>query len=202
MASNKTEICNMAVSWLGGKRITSVDDDDTLEARLCRANYDLARKAVLEDREWTFAVKRDMFTPLVDPPLFGFSYAFEIPAYVLRVINVYDPGMSNRTHLIGIDHVIEGNKIYANLETIYVRYIEDVEITTFFSALFDQALAAYIAANIAVGLTENQSMQENMHMLYLMKLDAAAASDSLQGTREMLDRSTLERSRRLHVGID
>ena len=54
---SEIQICNLAISWLGGQRITSFGDE-TAEAILCYANYELARDAVLERIEWSFAIKR------------------------------------------------------------------------------------------------------------------------------------------------
>ncbi len=199
MAKSKTEICNLAVSWLGGRQITNVETDPGLEARLCRANYDPSRKAVLEEREWTFAIKRDSLTPLAESPKFGYSYKFLLPSDFLRLISVYDPGQSNRASPETIVHVKEENHIYADLETIDVKYIMDLKNTNRFSALFDQALAGHIAANIAISLTENASHQGRMVLMYEDKLNKAITSDSLQGSRERLQTSQLEKSRRMFV---
>ncbi len=199
MARNKTEICNLAVSWLGGQRITSVDDDDSQEANLCRANYDMARMAVLEERDWTFAMKRKELTPLVSRPDFGYSYKFQVPQDCLRVTAVYSPSNSNISQPEIINYVVEGSQILCNIAIIHVKYIEDVTNTTLFSPQFDQALASYLATNIAVGLTESVDMQQRMAVGYIVKLDSAAAADGRQGTREMLNRSELEGVRRLHV---
>ena len=198
MAKSKAEICNLAISWLGGQHIFSIDDDQSLEARLCRANYDMSRTAVLEEREWTFAVERKLLTPLAEEPLFEFSYAFLEPPESQKILGVYD---TKNTHgkLVPLKYRKEGNVIYANHAQVFVRYTIDLTNTKRFSALFDQALAAHIASNIAVALTENAGMQEQMITLYEMKLEKAISSDSLQGSNEKLETSQLERTRRLHV---
>ena len=199
MAKSKTEVCNLAVSWLGGKRMTSVDDDNTKEANLCRANYDLSRQAVLEEREWTFAVKRSQLTPLVETPLFGYQYKFLLPPDLLKTLNAYDPKHANLKEAPGIIHVIEENYLYADIAMVNIRYMKDLTNTNRFSGLFTQALAAHIAANIAVSLTESAKQQERMFGLYDNKLNDASTSDSLQGSRERLETSQLENSRRMHV---
>ena len=199
MAKSKTEVCNLAVSWLGGKRITSIDDDTTIEARLCRANYDLSRQAVLEEREWTFAVKRAQLTPLAETPLFGYNYKFLLPPDLLVLINAYDPRHSNLKAPPGASHVREENNIFADTAEINIKYISDLENTNRFSGLFTQAVAAHIAANIAVALTENAKQQERMIIMYEDKLNRAITSDSLQGSNERIETSQLEKSRRMFV---
>lgn len=199
MAKSKTEICNLAVSWLGGTKIMSVNDDDSFSARLCRANYDMSRKAVLEEREWTFAVTRGVLTPLLDAPSFGYNYKFLVPPDFLRIIGVYNPSHSGAINPPMEQHLIEGNKILANISEINVKAVFDVTNTTMFSSLFDQALAAHVAMNIAIPLTESKQMLEDMKFLYEDKLQKAISSDSLQGSRERLETSQLENSRRMFV---
>lgn len=198
MAKSKAEICNLAISWLGGNHIFSIDDDQSMEARLCRANYDMSRTAVLEEREWTFAIERKRLTPLVEAPEFGYSYAFQEPSDSQKILGVYDTTYTGK-RLRPIPYVIEGNRIFANQSEINIRYTVDLTNTKRFSALFDQALAAHIAANIAVALTEDAGMQERMNLVYEMKLEKAISSDSLQGSNEKLEISQQEQSRRLFV---
>ncbi len=199
MAKSKTEICNLAISWLGGNTIMSVDDDESLEARLCRANYDMSRRAVLEEREWTFAVKRGSLTPLAATPEFGYSSSFLVPPDLLRSIGVYAPRDDDRTQPPMLKHVIEGGMIYANLNEISIKYIYDLQNTKKFSSLFDQTLASHIARNICLALTENATQQDRMQNLYEDNLNRAASSDGLQGSREMLEQSQMEQSRRMFV---
>ena len=202
MANSKTGICNLASGWLGGKHIISVDDDTSLEARLCKANYDPSRQAVLEDREWTFATKRAALTPLAASPDFGYNYQFLVPSDSLRILGVYDPSQSGNPRPETISYVIEENMIQCDLASIHIRYTFDQTNTTRFSALFGQALAAHIAANIATSLTESSTKQADMLLLYEDKVSKAAASDGTQGTRERLNISQLEKSRRMFVGLE
>lgn len=197
MAASEVEICNLAISWLAGNKITSLDDDSSTEAKLCRANYNMSRRAVLEEREWTFAVKRVVLTPLALTPEFGYNFAFSVPSESLRILQVYSQRHTTLRNPPSLHHVIEDNQIYADEETILCKFLADVKITTKFSSLFDQALAGHIAANIAVPLTESKEMQANMLILYEDKLLRATSSDSLQGSRELLERSILENSRRM-----
>ncbi len=200
MATSKVEISNLALSWLAGNPITSLDDD-SVEARLCKANYAPSRRAVLESREWTFAVDRVQISRLVALPIFGYSYQFLKPTKMLYSIGVYDPKNANDPHAPQIAHVFEDDYIMANIQLINVKYIIDQANTKKFTPLFDQALAAHLAMNIAIPLTENKSMFESMFNLFNNNLDNAAASDGLQGTRERLVSSRMEKSRQLQRRI-
>lgn len=198
MAASSVEICNLAISWLGGSRITSLDDDSD-EARICKANYDSSRRAVLEEREWTFAIKRVQLSQLSETPLFGYAHKFLVPSDLLYSIGVYDPAHATRVNPPQERHVLENNSILADIPLIDLKYIYDVTNTKLFSPLFDQALAAHIAVNICIPLTENSAHFERMAKLYEYNLERAISSNSLQGTREHLQTSEMEASRRITV---
>jgi hypothetical protein len=196
MAASDVEICNLAISWLAGSRITSLDDDESDEAKLCRANYDTSRRAVLEEREWTFAVKRVRLPQLAEPPLFGYDYRFLVPSDLLYSIGVYDPADANKVNPKQTGHVFEQGNILANTQTIDLKYIHDITNTKLFSPLFDQTVASHIAMNICIPLTENSKHFERMAKLYTFNLERATSSNGLQGTREMLQTSQMESVRR------
>ena len=68
--SARIDICNVAlVSMLGANSINSLDDDSD-EARAMKFCYYIARDAVLEDANWTFATKRFQPAENADPPEF------------------------------------------------------------------------------------------------------------------------------------
>ena len=198
MAASPVEICNLAISWLAGSRITSLDDDSD-EARLCKANYDSSRRAVLEEREWTFAVKRIQLPQLAETPLFGYLYKFLVPSDLLYSIGVYDPAHATRKNPPQTRHALENSNIVADIPAINLKYITDVTNTKLFSPLFDQTVASHIAMNICIPLTENSAHLERIARMYDYNLDRAGASDGLQGTREYLQTSEMEASRRINT---
>lgn len=196
MASSSTKICNLAISWVAGQRITSLDDDESTEAILCRENYEASRQAVLEEREWTFATKRVVLNKLSNTPEFGYSSLFKLPADCLKVRSVLNGNLQP------IEYTVEEDHILADEEFVNVRYTFDMKNTIKFSELFTQALAAHIASKIALPLSKNRTLMADMLILYDDLLERAISTDSLQGSREKLARSQQERSRRMFSGFD
>lgn len=196
MASSSTAICNLAISWVAGKRITSLADDQSTEAILCRENYDPSRRAVLEEREWTFANKRAILNPLADAPVFGYQFQHKLPADCLNLRHVQDPRGND------VPHVVEEDMILSDDQELHIRYTFDLDNTNKFSELFTEALAAHIASKIALPLSKNRTLMADMIMLYDDHLQRAISTDSLQGSREKLKRSQQERSRRMFTGFD
>ncbi len=200
MATSPVAICNIALSWLGGDQIISFEDP-SVEAQLCKANYEPIRDAVLEEREWTFAVKRLEPSALGTEPLYGFDKAFQIPPEVIRLLQVslFDDsvleggiggagfrasarngtGMGRETR---IEWLREGDRILANsAERIVCRALTVVTDTAQFPPAFTQCLAARIAMDLAIPITNSEKMQKAMAQMYGEKISLAASSDGMQG---------------------
>lgn len=199
MAVSPVAICNQALGWLGGDLIISLDDESK-EAKLCKANFDGLRDAVLEDREWTFAVARIEMAELIDVPLYGFDKAFQIPEDVLRVLQVSRAGEVDDGVLVEgsfqsatrggtgqgresrIDWLREGETIVANnAARIFCRVLKRITDTTKFSPAFDQCLAARMAMDLAIPLTNSRLLQRDMAQIYGEKITLAAGTDGMQG---------------------
>ena len=190
---SEVAICNQALGWLGANLITSLDDEST-EAQLCKLNYNPLRDAVLERVDWSFAIKRFVAAPLVQPPAYHYSHAFELDSEVLRVITV---SASADDYPQVEDWVVEDRKILMNYNTCYYRAVTAVTDSTRFSPLFVQALAARLAADMAIPLTNSRTLQEDMFKIYVAKVREAKASDGRQGRSQQTHSPYLRNSRRV-----
>ena len=188
---SEVSICNIALSWLGQPAITSLDDQST-NAELCKLNYPHLRDVLLSERQWVFAVLRHT-SETADKPEFGEGFKHSIPPEYLRVSRVYrnveafDPNKW-RTAL---GWRREGEFIIAVEEIIYMWGTQQLTDTGLFSPMFTQALAARIAADLCMPITENSTLQSKMYQLYLAKLSDAAASDAVQGANEVIQANRL-----------
>lgn len=217
MATSVVSICNQALGWLGANLITSLNDDNK-EAALCKANYPDLRDAVLEEREWTFAVRRISLSPLVLEPVYGYTSQFLLPPDVIRILNVPDTRFGDSTLTgtgLGSEHegpdqqpqlstfrvesleetTATGKVILANVESLFLRVIWRVTNIQLYSPMFVQSVAARIAADLAIPLTQNRAMQKDMWQLYNMKLDRASAMDGIQGKMELKRSNAITRVR-------
>lgn len=173
MASNTVEICNIALGYLGGNLITSIDDDSK-EAALCKANFTATLDAILETRDWAFATCRfETATPVSPAPTFGYANAFQIDSSVLRVVEVNDNAY---------EWQVEGRTIVTDQGSVQYKAVCSVPDPIILSPAFVQAFATRLAAEIAIPLTNSRTMQGNMFELYGVKLREAQASDGRQGT--------------------
>ena len=192
MPSNNTmvsevSICNQALTWLGQSAITSLDDKSTT-AEWMRNNYPFIRDAVLEERMWTFATARASSTTL-DRDAWDTAYAHPAPLNWISVFRVYrNSGIGTLT---SIDWRLEDGNILCSESNILLWGLKRVTDTGKFSPLFVQALAARIAADACIPLTENRQLQADMWNLYSVKLGEAAARDGQQGSNEKVVSDTL-----------
>jgi len=114
--ASEVGICNTALAWLGGQIIISLDDEIT-EAKLCKAIYYDILEAMLQEYDWTFAVKRYNLPKLALAPAHGYSSAFHIPPEVIKINDVVDNN----------DWQVEGQDIVTNNDN--VRIVALVAIT-------------------------------------------------------------------------
>jgi len=190
----EVDICNMALGWIGAEPIVALTDNST-RANLCELHYPRARDAVLESREWSFAVEHNILdTPDVTPPTNPkWGQRFPIASTTLRVLTVKQPS-DVTTDLITngmveaeqIPWEKEGAWILCNFDEISVRTIERITTTTEFSEGFVHALAARLAADLAIPIAASLSLQQQMYSLYLEKLNDACAADGMQGRSQRI----------------
>ena len=207
--TTQTQICNIALGWLGANRITSLDiEENSKEWLLCSENYDSLRDAVLEEKEWTFAVKRAILSPVEDTVVFGQEILFRKPPDALRILTVHDsavirplPVTSPTVASRGVHDIpqadgwqVEGDHILANAEVVYVRYNRRVEEVGKYSAAFVQALAQRLAAEFALPLTESKTLYDRMWAAYAAKITMSGTTDGIQGrSRKIRSRALIRR---------
>lgn len=183
--TERVDIANQALLWLGEDVITGFEDD-SVRANIMLVNYIPARDATLEAHEWSFAIERFIPGKLEAKPEFGGLNAFSVPPEILRVLTVDQehstPVISNK---IGsyeqLDWVLEGGHILCKEEVIYCRGIRRIEQEGKFSPLFVHALAAKLASLTALALTASAEIQGNMFALYDRFIHEAKSRDGLQG---------------------
>ena len=179
--ATQLEICNLALSWIGAKKIYDLAED-SVEAQLCATNYPLSRDALLEARMWTFATKQIVPARPAGTPPAPWANQFAIPSDCLRVFRVVDGDMNR------VPWIRQGQLILCDSTAINMSYVARLTDTSVFSAAFVHAIAARMAADIAVTYTENRSLQADLWAAAEKKLKEAAATDGSQGRSDQINR--------------
>ena len=150
--SSAVDICNFALQKLGAETIVSLTQDSE-NARSCNRVFEHLRDAELRAHPWNFAIKRAQLAADSTAPAFGYANAFTVPADFLRMLA---PDVWANPN--DLDWQIEGKKILTNDSApLELRYIYRVEDPNQFDALFVEALACRIAAELCEKITQSNS---------------------------------------------
>lgn len=161
--ASKVEIMNMALVILGEQRIAS-PTEDVKAARELSAVWDISRRALLRAYRWGFAMKRVALAASATAPAFQFDYQYQLPADFVRLDSVgdYFVGASLTDYrttdesAFALANTTSGTVIETSIAPpLNVRYVADIETTTFFDPLFTFALAAQLAVDVAITLTNS-----------------------------------------------
>lgn len=200
--ASEISICNMALGYLGQSPILNLLSPSTKVEEVCATYYATSRDSVLESAAWTFAAFRDV----LDQPVTGSWGELKHPlkADWLTVLRVYRSvnasfaggrvGSTPRQNPQADWQVIDGF-IVTDLSLIYVTGTLRVIDPNKFPALVQRSIAAHLAAEMAIAITENASLHQKMLTLYEINLAEAMVSDGIQGRSEIINATQLVSAR-------
>ncbi len=175
-----TDICNMALSYIGKGTITN-KDEDIEDARACNLFYDAARCEILRAYPWGFAHRIERLA-LIDKEVPGWTYTYGYPDKCLKINKITEKTPSvvqyERFEIINLG---SGTKaVITDLKNAYADYIWDVEDAELFDDLFVTAITHLLASKIAMRLTGNPQITSQEYQLYNVCMQNA----KLQSARE------------------
>lgn len=168
------EVCNLALSHIGETgNVTSIDPSDgSTQANLCARYYPIARDALLEMRQWGFAMRRRALFPIVN--LSGaWSYAYAVPGDAAKVVAVQAASTSgDNTQTLAptfyteiqlpmgtgksvpqefsIEQRADGSRVLlTNIQDAVVRYVARSVDPSEWSSTFRLALSWHLASMLA-----------------------------------------------------
>lgn len=188
MSYSKVTICNKALGLLSATSILTFDEDTT-EGELCRSQYDVVLRTVLEEHSWSFAIKRRKLSAQLEVPLFGYSKKFSKPADCLRILKVTD---GNDDY---IEWAIESGDILCDADAVNLIYIFNNETADTYTSTFIDAVSTRLAAELSHVLTESTNLYNALIQQYNAKILNAVNNDSLQGTNADTGRADFIRIR-------
>jgi len=169
-ANSSVRVANMALQILGAKPIVSFTEG-TKFATMIDSIYDTERDATLRAYPWNFAAKRVALARLDAVPVFGYANQFQLPADVLRVLEVF-PEM---------DFKIEGRTLLCDSTAASIGYTARIESPVTWDANFASAFAAKLAMKIAYSATELLGMLDRARAAYADALGEARTVDAQEG---------------------
>lgn len=173
-------IVNSGLIKVGADPITSLADD-SVEARAANSQYEKLRDEVLRAHPWNFAIARSRLARLAEAPPFGFSFQYQLPVDSLRVLTMNE-GRSR--------FEIEGRRLLTDEESADIVFVRRVTDPNEFDAMFREALAYRIAADLAYPLANSTTLSSAMMQLYRDALALARSVDGQEsGAQRVLEAS-------------
>ena len=174
----EVEICNEALTSLGENVIVTLDDE-TKAARLCKLKYGNKRDYLLRKYIWNFATKRaTLIAETEDTPEYEYDALFALPDDCLQLRELY-PNT--------ILYAIEAGYILCNESTLSIKYTYKVETVTLMDASFQETLAALLARELAVPLSDSVNLSRQMDEMFEIKLSDARFAGSIEKDVESIE---------------
>lgn len=183
--ADKLRIFNQSLRLLKERKLASLSENREPRRLLDEAWGDGSTngsvRRCLELGQWTFATRAVQidYSPSIDPS-FGYRYAFDRPSDMVKVAAVCSDEYFNNPLLQYVD---EGDYWYADLQTIYVRYVSNG--STYGTDLsrwpvsFEDLVAADLAFEIVGNLTQGESDISRVDKIRTRALTRARSNDAM-----------------------
>lgn len=182
-----TDLVNIALRRIGAARINSFENDRTKEAVVARDVYQEARKDCLNLHTWNFANKRAQLTASATVPTFGWDYAYPLPEDFIRMVSVHPHNDDEATVEYRLEFQSSDDRVLvSNSNTIYIRYIFDLQDVNVFSAAFRDVLAFRLSREFAAALGKTAALAELNDNAFRRKVAHAKAIDGVEDFPEKM----------------
>ena len=185
MTNSIVGICNLALDELPAAQIVSISDNNQ-RAEVCRRQYPQALAELME-LEWSFATRRASLTAITNTRSNLWQSAFVVPSdmgYPLRILNPsasYAPGpMIND---LGLPFDFEGTTIWAQHSAVTLEYITKDPAFSDMSASFEKALYFTLAAKLAMPITKDRKLRDDLEGRAEVWRERAYAADLNKNAR-------------------
>jgi hypothetical protein len=178
---------NNALMLLGERSLASLS-----EAREVRRRLDTvwARPAIddcLQRGQWKFAIRSVEAepTPSVDPS-FGYQYAFDRPADLVRTTAVCSDEYFTQPLL---EYQSEGAYWFADVSPLYLRYVSNGNSyggnLSLWPPNFTRFVEAYLAESIVEAVTADKEIWQKVRAVMRECLTLAQSTDAMEGPTQM-----------------
>jgi len=187
VAQNKLSVYNIALLAIGEATLTSLTEA-TEARRVLDEVYnrgDGAIKYCLEQGLWNFAMRAVAVSSSTSvTPDFGFQFAFDLPSDFVR-LDMISGGESFGAPLT--QYEFEGSYIYANVTTLYMRYVSDdaswgADLAKW-PETFADCVGFYLASRIAPRLKNDVDTRELKAEMRAVFAHARSKDTSQEPTR-------------------
>ncbi|GJM01964.1 MAG: hypothetical protein DHS20C08_04650 [Rhodomicrobium sp.] len=186
-------LCNRFLTRIGANEISSLDQESK-EARVCKANFEYLRDDVNSAHAWGFALKLGTLAQSASSPEWGATYQYAIPTDLLGFI-------TSKGEIQGLEepYRIVGDYIVTNAATVQIEYVSRVENLNKWTPQAREALISRMQAELASGLTGSSGGVKAYWDMYIEKLSIAGAYNGAESTPREFIVDTWLSSRSGHI---
>lgn len=184
MSTSKVDICNLALSHIGGGKIVGLTDR-TETARLANLHYDRCVKTVLRDFPWNFS-KSIGALAVFDKTVPGYNHVYLYPEDCLKVLRVFPENYARDTSE-KFDYQVfsdgQNKMIATDVEGALIEYTLYMPEPDLYDELFIEALSYKLASEINPSKTGNAQKSQEMMQRYQLALNSAQRSSAVEDHR-------------------
>lgn len=174
---SKTDICNMALAHLGQGPISSLTQDDE-RARRCNLFYESVKREVLRTHNWAFSGCFSALSLLSDDcaPEWPYMYAYPQDCLFLRRIFAKADGR-NAAFKEAFNADLHARVVFCGVPNAQAEYTRDIKDEALFDPAFVKAFSLALAADLAVTLTGDNTLAQQILQKYTLALQEARRSN-------------------------
>ena len=171
MAIDKIGIYNLAITLVGGAKITSLTGNSK-EVRLANTLFDFSAHGMHAlPIDWRFATSRAQLSRLSDDPAFGpYGYQFVLPALCERVIAVVDKDSDDAQYEYDREVYVasdssEKEVVLVNELTCYIKFIRYRKNLGTWPVWFSRLVGLDLAILLCEPLKKDKQKKSQLHAL-------------------------------------
>ncbi len=178
-----TEVCNIALLEIGEEPITSIDSPQKNATR-CKLIFDKVVDEVSASRYWSKLKSRVELALLPDPPVYEYTFQFQLPSDTLHVVSINDiaVGFIPDEHIDRLKYQIEGDKLLIDTNSVFIKYIKRQSNPQLWGIYLERAIVLRLAAGLSYIITGDATITEKKFLQYERYSRASTATDSNQGS--------------------
>lgn len=172
----------MALASLGQDTINS-PSEETATARTANLFYDVVRRTLLREHDWSFSLRWRKMAKSTEPsPFLELPYVFARPAdclFLKKITYEQIPHKHNLPYRLFVSEKNE-NLVACPYECACACYVKDEENESVFDPAFVACFALLLASELAIPITGDSNMATLMYQKYQVKLAEARLSNKVE----------------------
>lgn len=198
--TTRLTVFNSALRLIGEETISD-PDVSSKPGRELRAAFPEASAVCLSSGNWNFAIERSQLVRGAAPPRWGYKYAYQTDASLLKIVFVSPSGFERDDTR---DYADEKGLLLCDHEALYVKWVSRDWIEARigdWSPLYADYVAADLGERVCEVLTGKSSREKGIDRETTRRRRAALAFDAQQSPQARRNPGSFVTARRSRLGI-